>query len=98
LRARDVQDAREFTLVFVLHRDGSGYRRTHNRTTRTQIDDLYAVLMNGTQELFDLAEQLNWRSPAREFIASRLRAASVKLGTPQSHRRGGEARHRRAHT
>ena len=71
LRGRDVQDAREFALVFVLHRDESGYRRTHNRTTRTQIGDLYAVLMDGTQELFDLAEQLNWRPPAREFVEPR---------------------------
>jgi hypothetical protein len=43
LRGRDVQDAREFALVFVLHRDGSGYRRMHNQTTRTQIGDLYAA-------------------------------------------------------
>jgi len=58
LRGRDVQDARELALVFVLHRDGSGYRRMHNRTTRMQIGDLYALLIEGTQEFFDLAAGL----------------------------------------
>ena len=57
--------AREFALVFVLHRDGSSCRRMH-QTTRTQIGDLYAVVVHGTQELFDLAEQLNWRCPPWE--------------------------------
>jgi hypothetical protein len=52
--------------VFVLHRDGSGYRRMHNQTTRTQIGALYAVLIEGTQELFDLAEQLSRRCPPWE--------------------------------
>ena len=64
VRGRNIQDARKFAFVFVLHRmDPVTDART---TTRTQIGDLYAVLMRGTQALFDLAEQLSRRCPAWE--------------------------------
>ena len=58
LRRRNAQETRKLAFVLVLHLHGSDYRRTHNRTTRTQIADLYAAVMHGTQVSFDLAEQL----------------------------------------
>jgi hypothetical protein len=47
----------------------------HNQTTQTQIGDLYAVLMEATQELFDLVEQLSWRSSLWEGIDEKSPAA-----------------------
>src|SRR5262245_45814267 len=66
LRRRHVQDARKSALGLVLHLHRSIYQCTHNRTTRTQIADLYAAVMHRTQELPDLAEQPNrWQRMVR---------------------------------
>ena len=59
LRGRNVQDARKFALVFVLHRAWIRLPTHAQPTTRTQIGDLYAATVDGTQELFDLAAQPN---------------------------------------
>ena len=59
LRGRDIQDARKFAFVLMLHRAWIRLPTPAHPTTRTQIADLYAATVHGTQELFDLAAQPN---------------------------------------
>jgi hypothetical protein len=77
LRGQNVQDARKWIRL-----------PTHAQpTTRTQIGDLYAVLINGTQELFDLAAQLNRRfALAAPHISSASRERRQALVVAQSPR------------